>query len=161
MSFGIICPSMKALCIKSFWLVLFAFIDAHCLHLCSLPSLVLIALFGAHCLHWCSLPSFVLIAFIGAYCLHWCSLPSLVLIAFIGANCHHYCTHQWRNAHEANILGTFWNCAQMKNAPMKNARTKDLMYICIPSSAATIFDDTNVIPYTPMWRFAYLCILVE
>ena len=92
--------SMKALYIKLFWLVLVAFIDAHCLHLCSLPSFVLIAFIGAQCLHWCSLSSLVL-------------MSSLVLIAFIIARtnegmhtkqifwvpfetAHKWKTHQWK-----------------------------------------------------------------
>ena len=43
----------------------------------------------------------------------WCSLPSLLRTPM--KEC------------EANILSTFWNCAQLRVAPMKTARTKDLM----------------------------------
>ena len=42
-----------------------------------------------------------------------------------------WCAQQWKNPHELNNSGTFWNCAPMENAPMRSARGEDLVYVKI------------------------------
>ena len=40
----------------------------------------------------------------------------------------------YENQHEPNIIGFFWNCAQVKTAPQKSAGAKDRVYITLAHS---------------------------